>query len=206
MPHRPCWNCRQPATHTLTRDGSNPLDACDNCTRIDQADAESRGWTVMPITATIREQAKAKAAAMTANLSDEALCIAWMATETQPVTEELAITRGWMLDELHKRLGDDLFDEWLVDVDENGKGVDPLSFFERREPVETAAGTPVHIRQRIARKRGNGFYRVQYGPSENGSRTLCGAPAGQDMAWGETRYAKNLAYVTCDECKRLRQT
>jgi hypothetical protein len=25
------------------------------------------------------------------------------------------------------------------------------------------------------------------------------------MAWGETRYAKNLAYVTCDECKRLRQ-
>lgn len=64
----------------------------------------------------------------------------------------------------------------------------------------------VHIRQRIARKWGNGYYKVQYGPSENGSRTLCGAPAGQDMAWGETRYAKNLAYVTCDECKRLRQT
>ena len=64
----------------------------------------------------------------------------------------------------------------------------------------------VHIRQRIARKWGDGFYRPQYGPSENGSRTLCGAPAGPDMAWGETRYAKNLAYVTCDECKRLRQT
>lgn len=63
----------------------------------------------------------------------------------------------------------------------------------------------VHIRQRIARKWGDSFYRPQYGPSENGSRTLCGAPAGQDMAWGETRYAKNLAYVTCDECKRLRQ-
>lgn len=66
--------------------------------------------------------------------------------------------------------------------------------------------TTTHIRQRIARKRGNGFYRPQYGPSENGSRTLCGAPAGQDMAWDETRYAKNLAYVTCDECKRLRQS
>jgi hypothetical protein len=64
----------------------------------------------------------------------------------------------------------------------------------------------VHIRQRIARKWGDGFYRLEYGPSENGSRTLCGAPAGQDMAWGETRYAKNLAYVTCDECKRLRQS
>lgn len=43
---RPCWNCRQPATHTLTREGSNTLDACDNCTRIDRAEAEARGWTV----------------------------------------------------------------------------------------------------------------------------------------------------------------
>jgi hypothetical protein len=64
-----------------------------------------------------------------------------------------------------------------------------------------------HIRQRIARKRGNGFYRVQYGSSENGSRTLCGAPpTDQDMAWGECRFAKNLTYVSCDECKRLRQS
>lgn len=153
-----------------------------------------------------REQLRAKGLTLAASLNDESLCIAWMITEAQPVTEELAIMRGWMLDELHTRLGDDLFDEWLVAVGEDGKGVDPLSFFERREPVETADETPVHIRQRIARKRGNGFYRVQYGPSENGSRTLCGAPAGRDMAWGETRYAKNLAYVTCDECKRLRQT
>lgn len=73
------------------------------------------------------------------------------------------------------------------------------------EPVAEVEVT-VHIRQRIARKRGDSFYRPQYGPSENGSRTLCGAPAGRDMAWGETRYAKNLAYVTCDECKRLRQS
>lgn len=152
-----------------------------------------------------REQAEAKMREMTASLTDGSLCIAWVATEGAPVTKELALVRGWILDELHKRLGDDLFDEWLVDVDEDGKGVDPLSFFGRRAPVETADETPVHIRQRPARKRGNGFYRPQYGPSENGSRTLCGAPAGRDMAWGETRYAKNLAYVTCDECKRLRQ-
>lgn len=46
MTVRPCWNCRQPATHTLTREGSNTLHACDNCTRIDRAEAESRGWTV----------------------------------------------------------------------------------------------------------------------------------------------------------------
>lgn len=153
-----------------------------------------------------REQLKAEGLALAASLNDESLCIAWTITESATVTEELALTRGWLLDELHKRLGDDLFDEWLVAVDDNGKGLDPLSFFERREPVEAADEKPVHIRQRIARKRGNGFYRVQYGPTENGSRTLCGAPAGQDMAWGETRYAKNLAYVTCDECKRLRQS
>jgi hypothetical protein len=152
-------------------------------------------------------QLRAKGAAMAANLNDEALRIAWTITETQPVTEELALTRGWLLDELHKRLGDDLFDEWLIAVDDNGKGVDPLPFFARREPVETTDERPVHIRQRIARKRGNSFYRVQYSSAENGSRTLCGAvPTDRDMGWGETRYAKNLAYVTCDECKRLRQT
>ena len=64
-----------------------------------------------------------------------------------------------------------------------------------------------HIRQRIARKRGNGFYRVQYSSAENGSRTLCGAPStDRDLGWGEARFAKYLAFVTCAECKRLRQT
>jgi len=43
---RPCWNCRQPATHTLAREGSITLIACDNCTRIDRAQAESQGWTI----------------------------------------------------------------------------------------------------------------------------------------------------------------
>lgn len=64
----------------------------------------------------------------------------------------------------------------------------------------------VHIRQRPARKWGDGFYRPQYSASENGSRTLCGAaPTDQDMSWADARFAKYLAYVTCDECKRLRQ-
>ena len=44
-----CWNCTQPATHTLAREGSNTLHACDNCTRIDRAEAESRGWTITHI-------------------------------------------------------------------------------------------------------------------------------------------------------------
>ncbi|GHD70246.1 hypothetical protein GCM10010317_077150 [Streptomyces mirabilis] len=68
-------------------------------------------------------------------------------------------------------------------------------------------GMPTHIRQRPARKWGNGFYRPQYSSSENGSRTLCGAqPTDKDMGWGDARFAKNLGYVTCDECKGLRQS
>lgn len=51
-----------------------------------------------------REEAKAKVQAMAANLTDEALVLAWMATETQPVTEVLAITRGWIMDELERRM------------------------------------------------------------------------------------------------------
>ena len=50
--YRPCWNCRQTATHTLTREGSNTLHACDNCTRIDRTEAERRGWTLTRINGT----------------------------------------------------------------------------------------------------------------------------------------------------------
>jgi NTP pyrophosphatase (non-canonical NTP hydrolase) len=77
---------------------------------------------------TVREQAQFTVATMAAKLTDEALCLAWMATEGKPVTQELAIVRGWMMDELNKRLGDDLFDEWLVDIDDSGNGVNPLAY------------------------------------------------------------------------------
>lgn len=49
-------------------------------------------------------QLRAKGAEMVGRLNDEALCIAWMATEAQPVTEALAITRGWIMDELERRM------------------------------------------------------------------------------------------------------
>lgn len=76
--------------------------------------------------ATIREQGTAKVQAMAANLTDEALCLAWMATEGKPAIQELAIVRGWLMDELNARLGDDQFDEWLM-ADEDG--VNPLAYF-----------------------------------------------------------------------------
>lgn len=77
------------------------------------------------------EQATAKVLAMAARLTDEALCLAWMATEGKPVTEELAMVRGWLMDVLNERLGDDLFDEWLTAVDDEGNGVNPLAYFTR---------------------------------------------------------------------------
>lgn len=86
------------------------------------------------------EQLRAKGAEITASLTDDALRIAWMATEGQPATEELAITRGWIMHELHKRLGDDLFDEWLVAVDDHGKGVNPLAYFERKAAAKGFLG------------------------------------------------------------------
>lgn len=81
--------------------------------------------------ATIREQAEAKVAEMAAKLTDEALCLAWMGTEGKPVTQELALVRGWIMGELNKRLGDDLFDEWLFTVDENGNTPNPLAYLNR---------------------------------------------------------------------------
>ncbi|WNI19229.1 hypothetical protein [Actinacidiphila sp. ITFR-21] len=46
MPTTRCWNCPQPATHVFTRQGSNTLDACDNCTHMDRETAEASGWTI----------------------------------------------------------------------------------------------------------------------------------------------------------------
>lgn len=80
---------------------------------------------------TMREQANAMVAAMAAKLSDEALCLAWMATEGKPATQEIALIRDWIMDDLNRRLGDDQFDAWLMAVDENGDALNPLVFFQR---------------------------------------------------------------------------
>lgn len=75
-----------------------------------------------------REQATATVQAMASKLTDEALCLAWMGTEGKPVTQELALVRGWIMDELNRRLGDDLFDAWLAG-DDDGNTVNPLTYF-----------------------------------------------------------------------------
>lgn len=79
--------------------------------------------------ATILEQAATKVQSMAGNLSDDALCLAWAATEGQPATTELAMVRGWIMAELNNRLGDDLFDEWLM---ADSDFPDPLPFLARK--------------------------------------------------------------------------
>src|SRR5581483_6743513 len=99
--------------------------------RWNHTEQHTADWTEPDVTTKALEQAEATVLTMVAKLSDEALCIAWMATEGQTATKELAITRGWLLNELNQRLGDDLFDEWLMAVDENGDSPNPLAFCQR---------------------------------------------------------------------------
>jgi hypothetical protein len=76
---------------------------------------------------------------------------------------------------------------------------------------EAHAGDPVHIRRQIARTRTRSTTNpltdsadFRLGSDGDGSQTLCGAPAGPDLSWADARHAGNLAYVTCEDCKRIR--
>lgn len=84
MSHTPCWICNQPATHILTRKGSNTLHACDHHTRIDRAEAESRGWTLK----TIAEAAPAPTH-FTAWLVNDTSCLETGACDISVIEDEL---------------------------------------------------------------------------------------------------------------------
>lgn len=119
-----CWY--EPGTYELNEHGHIVAPAgtcsCNYCEerRIQPcADITAGGTCVCshcmkPYLAPGGEPAQANVAEMAAALSDEALCLAWMATEGKPATQELALVRGWIMADLNKRLGDDLFDEWLM--------------------------------------------------------------------------------------------
>ena len=83
------------------------------------------------------------------------------------------------------------------------------SAIEEHRNAHAEADRPevTHIRKQInpRRVKGDGFYKVKLGAAENGSQTLCGDKATtEDMSWGDTRYTKNLAFVSCERCKELR--
>jgi hypothetical protein len=85
-----------------------------------------------------RQSAGKVAAAMAAKLTDQALADAWMMTEAAPVGLEAAIVRGWMMDEIQARLGDDLFDEWLMDETAEGSTADPITYLDRAKASKAA--------------------------------------------------------------------
>lgn len=57
--------------------------------------------------------------------SNELLATTWLLTETMPMSQELAVTRGWIIDELGKRMSAVQFNRWLWT---DGDAVDPLPF------------------------------------------------------------------------------
>lgn len=70
-------------------------------------------------------KSEATARAAISRKSDELLATAWLLTEAMPMSEELAVTRGWLCDELETRMGPDKFDAWLFT---DGDAVDPYPF------------------------------------------------------------------------------
>lgn len=60
-----------------------------------------------------------------AGLSDEKLSVQWLLTEAMPMSEELATTRGWLMDELETRMSEEKFDAWVWT---DGDAVDPLPY------------------------------------------------------------------------------
>lgn len=72
------------------------------------------------------------------------------------------------------------------------------------EPRDRIMSGPVHIRQKaLANRR---VTRDTYGAFDGDPtrKTLCGAPAGLDMDWAETRHAGPRKYVTCTDCLSMR--
>lgn len=69
---------------------------------------------------------------------------------------------------------------------------------------ETHATDPVHIRRREPRGWVNTTNPNSDRRTAQAAATLCGAAPGGDITWAEARHAKNLAYVTCEDCKRRR--
>ncbi|QDN64494.1 hypothetical protein [Streptomyces sp. S1D4-14] len=58
-------------------------------------------------------------------LTDGALSVAWLKTETMPMSDELPVVRGWLTDELEKRMSPEKFEAWLFT---DGDAVDPAPF------------------------------------------------------------------------------
>jgi hypothetical protein len=60
-------------------------------------------------------------------LSNEKLAAVWEQTEQQPASAELAMTRGWLIDELETRMSEADFDCWIYG-EADGTQASPAAF------------------------------------------------------------------------------
>lgn len=95
--------------------------------RAEQAQA-CNGWVIVDHTAEkalLVAYAARVARTEISRKSDELLATTWLLTEVMPMSEELAVTRRWLMDELETRMGAEKFETWLfTDAD----AVDPLPY------------------------------------------------------------------------------
>ena len=71
------------------------------------------------------QRLEASAREKLSRLTDEKLSVTWLFPETVSMSEELAMTRGWLMDELETRMGEEKFDAWVWT---DGDVVDPRPF------------------------------------------------------------------------------
>lgn len=76
-----------------------------------------------------REQADEKARAAMATQTMEQLLLSWELTEAMPLSPEVAITRGWIMEEFERR-DPAAFDRWMDnDYDQHPEKDTPRAWF-----------------------------------------------------------------------------
>lgn len=60
-------------------------------------------------------------------LSNDMLVFVWLETGQQPSSRELALVRGWLIDELETRMSEADFDRWIYG-ESDGTQVSPAAF------------------------------------------------------------------------------
>jgi len=89
-----------------------------------------------------------KARNLTTQLTDEALSAALVAVEQAAPTPVKSLVHDWLNEELLRRLGEDAYDAYLFDYDEDGNPASPLKYLRpEADAVADAATTDIVVQQ-----------------------------------------------------------
>jgi len=78
---------------------------------------------------------------LTAQLTDEALSASMTAVEQADRTPAKSLVHDWLGEELLRRLGEDAYDTYLFDYDEDGNPVSPLKYLRPGADLEADENT-----------------------------------------------------------------